>query len=55
MSELSRDAPRRRQLGAQARAWALREGSLDAMCDGYERLYAGRGVKIGSGAHGISA
>ena len=26
-------------LGAQARAWALREGSLDAMCDGYQRLY----------------
>lgn len=55
MAELARDPQRREQLGAQARAWALREGSLDAMCDGYERLYAGRGLVVGSGAHGISA
>ncbi|HNW63639.1 glycosyltransferase [Piscinibacter sp.] len=39
MRELALDAPRRASLGAQARAWALREGSLDAMCDGYQRLY----------------
>lgn len=39
MRELALDAPRRASLGSQARAWALREGSLDAMCDGYERLY----------------
>lgn len=39
MRELALDGPRRASLGAQARAWALREGSLDAMCDGYQRLY----------------
>ncbi|WP_374369123.1 glycosyltransferase [Piscinibacter sp.] len=45
MGELLRDAPRREQLGRQARQWALEEGSLDAMCDGYERLYAGAGPR----------
>ena len=39
MEELARSAARRELLGRQARQWALEEGSLDAMCDGYERLY----------------
>lgn len=55
MGELAGDAARREQLGAQARAWALREGSLDAMCDGYERLYGADRLAVGSGSHGISA
>lgn len=55
MAALASDPARREQLGAQARAWALREGSLDAMCDGYERLYAGRGQALGSGVRGMSA
>jgi glycosyltransferase involved in cell wall biosynthesis len=56
MRELALDAPRRAALGAQARAWALREGSLDAMCDGYERLY-GQGTHAGAARlrDGISA
>ena len=55
MAALAADPARREQLGAQSRAWALREGSLDAMCDGYERLYAGRGQAVNSSVHGISA
>lgn len=55
MAVLADDPAQRERLGAQARAWALREGTLDAMCDGYERLYADRGHPVGSGAHGISA
>ena len=39
MRALAGDARKRESLGAQARAWALREGSLDAMCDAYLRLY----------------
>ncbi len=45
MAELLRNVSRREQLGRQARQWALEEGSLDAMCDGYERLYAGAGPR----------
>lgn len=56
MAELGRDPTRREALGRQARAWALREGSLEAMCDGYERLYAGAsGRTLGAGARGLSA
>lgn len=39
MRELALDPPRRERLGSGARQWALREGSLDAMCDGYQSLY----------------
>lgn len=39
MGELGRSASQREQMGRQARAWALEEGSLAAMCDGYEQLY----------------
>lgn len=55
MATLARDAERRQALGQQARAWALREGSLDAMCDGYERLYRQGAVSLGAGVRGISA
>lgn len=55
MAALGRDAVRREKLGEQARAWALREGSLDAMCDGYERLYGGGSKSLGAGVRGISA
>lgn len=56
MTELGNDASRREILGRQARAWALREGSLEAMCDGYERLYASAsGHVLGAGARGASA
>lgn len=54
MAALGRDAARREKLGEQARAWALREGSLDAMCDGYERLYGHDGEALGARVRGIS-
>lgn len=55
MATLGRDVSRREALGRQARAWALREGSLDAMCDGYERLYRHGPEAVGTGVRGISA
>ncbi|MFT3954830.1 MAG: glycosyltransferase [Piscinibacter sp.] len=55
MAALARDAARRQALGVHARAWALREGSLDAMCDGYEQLYRRGAEALGTGVRGISA
>lgn len=39
MGRLYADAEQRARFGAGARAWALREGSLSAMCDAYDKLY----------------
>ena len=55
MATLGRDGSRRQELGQQARAWALREGSLDAMCDGYEQLYRRGAQALGAGVRGMSA
>lgn len=41
MGRLYADAALRTQYGARAREWALREGSLAAMCSAYEALYRG--------------
>ncbi|MFT3859351.1 MAG: glycosyltransferase [Aquabacterium sp.] len=41
MGRLYSDAAMRRQFGARAREWALREGTLDAMNQAYEKLYRG--------------
>lgn len=42
MASLAADAPRRAALGEQARSWALREGTLDAMVEHYLGLYGKR-------------
>ncbi|CAG1017467.1 phosphatidyl-myo-inositol dimannoside synthase [Burkholderiaceae bacterium] len=42
MKALAQDAGWRAALGGQGRAWAVREGSLDAMCERYMALYARR-------------
>jgi glycosyltransferase involved in cell wall biosynthesis len=52
MRELAVDSGLRTALGAQARAWALREGSLDAMCDGYLRLYGDADRSAAERLHG---
>jgi glycosyltransferase involved in cell wall biosynthesis len=39
IGRLSSDAAQRHRLGEAGRAWALREGSVQAMCAAYESLY----------------
>lgn len=39
MGRLGRDAPARQAMGEQGRAWALQEGSVQAMAAAYEALY----------------
>ena len=39
MAQMLADAPLRQRLGAAARAWALREGSLETMAERYLALY----------------
>jgi glycosyltransferase involved in cell wall biosynthesis len=39
MARLQADTPWRQRFGAASRAWALREGTLQAMCDAYDVLY----------------
>lgn len=39
MGQLGRDADRRQAMGERGRAWALREGSVQAMATAYEALY----------------
>lgn len=39
MGRLAHDASLRHRMGAQGRAWALREGSVQTMSAAYEALY----------------
>ncbi len=55
MALLAQAPARRQELGARARAWALREGSLEAMCDRYEQLYAPQAKAGGLDARGTPA
>ena len=39
MGRMYADTAFRKQCGIEAREWALREGSVEAMCQAYETLY----------------